>query len=213
MEDIERQSAFLSALSTEHFVLQSASSATVNEAAARASIYIMALSSFLIALGFTSRSPGAFGPLVASVLPVLFLLGLFTVARLVDINGEYLRYLAGMARIRNYYSGLTPEAAEYFAPDQGRPLKESIPSLQLGVGLAFLTTSASMVAAINNIVAGAGVALLARWLLGESHALLAVLLGVVAGLVLTAAFLAFQKWRFGMFETIPQAAETDRKGK
>jgi hypothetical protein len=70
-----------------------------------------------------------------------------------------------------------------------------------------------MVAAINNIVAGAGVALLARWLLGDGHALLAVLLGVVAGLTLTAAFLAFQRWRFGMFETIPQATGMDRKGR
>ena len=130
-----------------------------------------------------------------------------------DINGEYLRYLAGMARIRSYYSGLTPEAADYFAPDQGRSPKESMPSLQLGMGLAFLTTSASMVAAINNIVAGAGVALLARWLLGDNHALLSVLLGVIAGLVLTVAFLAFQRWRFGMFEPMPQAAGTDRKGK
>jgi hypothetical protein len=119
MEDRERQSAFLSALSTEHFVLQSASSATVNEAAARASIYIMALSSFLIALKFTSRSPGAFGPLVASVLPVLFLLGLFTVVRLVDINGEYLLNLAGMARIRNYYCGLTPKPPSTSRPTAG----------------------------------------------------------------------------------------------
>jgi hypothetical protein len=90
MDEKERQSAFLSALNTEHLVLQSASSATVNESAARASIYVMALSSFLVAMGFVSRSPGAFDPLVASVLPALFLLGLFTVIRLVDINGQYL---------------------------------------------------------------------------------------------------------------------------
>ena len=202
MEDKERQSAFLSALSTEHFVLQSASSATVNESAARASIYIMALSSFLVAMGFVSRSPEAFGPLVASVLPALFLLGLFTVIRLVDINGQYLHYLAGMARIRSYYSGLTPDAVDYFEPDRGRPPKETIPALQLGRGIAFLTTTSAMVAVINNILAGAGVALLARRLLGAGQTLLAVLLGVVAALILTAAFLAFQKWRFGMFELI-----------
>jgi hypothetical protein len=206
MEDKERQSAFLSALNTEHFVLQSAASATVTESAARASIYIMALSSFLIAMGFVSQSPGAFGPLVASVLPALFLLGLFTVIRLVDINGNYAGHLAAMARIRSYYSGLTPEAADYFEPDRGRSPEESYPALQLGRGIAFLTTTSSMVAVINNIVAGAGVALLFRWFLGSGHTLLAVLLGVAAALILTAAFLAFQKWRFGMFEWISPPA-------
>lgn len=68
-----------------------------------------------------------------------------------------------------------------------------------------------MVAVINNILAGAGIALLARWLLGDGHTPLAVLLGVIAGLALTTAFLAFQKWRFGMFETIPQAVGAGRK--
>jgi hypothetical protein len=198
MEEKERQSAFLSALNTELFVLQSALSANVNEAAARTSIYIMALSSFLVALGFASRSTEAFGPLVASVLPALFLLGLFTVTRLVDLNGNYLQYISDMSRIRSFYRGLTPEAADFFSRDLDR---RPAPALQLGTAVAFLTTSSSMVAFINNIVAGAGIALLARGLLGEEHTLLAVWLGVAGMLILTAAFLVFQKWRFGMFET------------
>jgi len=197
MEEKERQSAFLSALNTEHFVLQAASSANVSESAARASIYIMALSSFLVAMGFASRSSEAFGPLVAAVLPALFLLGLFTVIRLVDLNGHYLQHLAGMARIRSYYRALIPEAADYFGAELD---PRSMPSLQLGRGVAFLTTSPSMIAFINNIVAGAGIALLARSLLGAEHTLLAVLLGVASALILTAAFLAFQKWRFRMYE-------------
>jgi hypothetical protein len=202
MEDKERQSAFLSALNTEHFVLQSASSATVTESAARASIYIMALSSFLVALGFASRSSEAFGALVASVLPALFLLGLFTVIRLIDLNGHYMQHLDGMARIRSYYRALTPEAADYFGPELER---RPVPSLQLGRAVAFLTTSSSMVAFINNIVAGAGIALLARRLLGAEHTLLAVWLGIAGLLVLTAAFLAFQRWRYRMFEPAPAA--------
>ena len=35
MDDKEQQSAFLSALTTEHFVLQTAASSTISEAAAR----------------------------------------------------------------------------------------------------------------------------------------------------------------------------------
>jgi len=63
-----------------------------------------------------------------------------------------------------------------------------------------------MVASINNIVAGAGVALLARWLLGPDRTLLAVLIGVAGAGALTPAFLAFQKWRFTMFEPPPGSA-------
>src|SRR5438552_14974922 len=89
MDEKERRSAFLSALTTEHFVLQTAASATVSESAARASIYILSLSSTLVAMGFASQSGEAFGPFIGSVLPAVFLLGLFTVVRLVDVTLEH----------------------------------------------------------------------------------------------------------------------------
>ena len=47
----------LSALTTEHFVLQSAINATVSEAAARASRYMMARSSSLVAWAFWRNRP------------------------------------------------------------------------------------------------------------------------------------------------------------
>jgi hypothetical protein len=74
----------MSALVTEHFVLQTAASATVTEAAARTSLYVFALSSALVAIGVSSRSPDVFMPFAAVVLAGVFLLGLFTVVRLVD---------------------------------------------------------------------------------------------------------------------------------
>ncbi len=111
MDDKERQSAFISALTTEHFVLQTAVNATTNEAGTRASLYILSLSSSLIAMGFASRSPEIFVPFVAIVLPALFLLGVFTVVRLVDSNLESMQFLTDIARIRGYYRTLTPEAA------------------------------------------------------------------------------------------------------
>ena len=204
MDENQRQAAFFSALSTEHFVLQTAAATTVNEAAARASIYIMSVSASLVAIGFASQSRDAFGPFVASVIPALFLLGLITVARLVDINGEFLQCFARMARVRRYYRALTPEAGEFFAESVDA---SSIPSLQLGPRIAFLTTTSSMVAFINNVVAGAGMALLARRLLGSSHTLVAVLIGVTGALILTAAYLAYQKWRFTMFGAVVPGRE------
>ena len=198
MDEKERHSAFLSALTTEHFVLQTAASATVTESAARASIYVMSLSTSVVAMAFASQSRDAFGPFAAAVLPALYLLGVFTIIRLVDISGEYMQYLAGIARIRSYYRGLNPDEAEYFGSEDAH----SIPSLQLGRSIAFLTTSSSMVAFINNIVAGAGIALLARRFLGVQRTSVAVLLGVGGAAALMAAFFAYQRWRFTMFEPV-----------
>ena len=65
-DEKERQSAFFAALTTEHFALQTASSATVNESAARASIYVLSLSSALVAIGFVSQSRDILGLFVAS---------------------------------------------------------------------------------------------------------------------------------------------------
>ena len=120
MDDKERQAAFLTALTTEHFVLQTAASATVSEAAARASLYVLSLSSSLVAMGFASRSQEVFLSFAGAVIPALFLLGLFTIYRLVDTGIENQQYLTGIARIRGYYRTLTPEAAVYFSAESGR---------------------------------------------------------------------------------------------
>ena len=205
MDEKERRSAFLSALTTEHFVLQTAASATVAESNSRASIYILALSSALVAMGFTVQSRDAFGPFVASVLPGVFVLGLLTVIRLVDVTLEHQQYLRGIAQIRGYYRSLTPEAAEYFAAERGRwPEAGFTPALQLGPTLGLLTTTATMVAFINTLVAGAGVALLARRLIGAGPSI-AFLAGAATAAILVMAFLTYQKWRFGLAQSMPPA--------
>jgi len=50
MDDTERQTAFMSALVTEQFVLQTAASATVNEAGARTSLYVLSLSGTAVSM-------------------------------------------------------------------------------------------------------------------------------------------------------------------
>src|SRR6186997_755765 len=146
MNDSESRSAFITALTTEHFVLQTAASATVSEAAARSSLYVFSLSSSLVAIGFASRSREVFVPFAAIVLPSIFVLGILTVIRLVDTALENMRYLAGIARIRRYYRTLSPDAAVYFAARHGRwPEGRSDPSLRLGPVMAFFSTSASII--------------------------------------------------------------------
>ena len=101
-EEQARRTAILSALTTEHFVLQTAST-TYTEASARSTLYVMALSSSLVAIGFVAGSPQALIPFAATVLPTLFLLGMFTVVRLVETALENMHCLRGIARIRGYY--------------------------------------------------------------------------------------------------------------
>jgi len=204
MSENDRQSALLSALTTEHFVLQTAANGTISEASARASLYISSLSSSLIAMGFVSRSRDVFVPFVAAVLPALFLLGIFTVVRLVDTTLENMHFLTGIARIRGYYRKLAPEAGQYFAPETGRwPEAASTPALWHGKLVGFLGTSATMVALVNSIVAGAGVTLFTSNLLGGKRTTLALLLGTAAAIVLMAAFLVYQRWRFRSFALSP----------
>src|SRR5438105_11879380 len=171
----ERQTAFMSALVTEHFVLQTAASATVTEAASRTSLYVFSLSSSLVAMGFVSQFPETFRLFAAAILPSLFVLGLFTTVRLVDTGIENQQFLRGIARIRGYYRKLTPEAAVYFSADSGRwPETHAVPPLWSGALVAFLTTAASMIAFINSIVTATGVTLLANSLFGGNQIGLAV---------------------------------------
>jgi hypothetical protein len=212
MEDNERQAAFMSALTTEHFVLQTAASSTISEAAARSSLYVFSLSSSLIAMGFMAQSPAnVFKPFVAAVLPAIFLLGVFTVVRLVDTTLEAMLYLAGIARIRRYYRTLTPEAAAHFAANRGRwPEATVVPSLALGPLAAHLGTTAAMVAFINSIVAGAGVCLLADEVLGVERRAIALGCGAVVAVILVATFLAYQRWRFDAVAPAVRSTATDQ---
>jgi hypothetical protein len=67
MDDKDQPGALMSALTTEHFVLQSALSANTGEVGTRASLYLFSLSSSLVALGFASQSPDLFVPFLAIV--------------------------------------------------------------------------------------------------------------------------------------------------
>ena len=211
MDDKERHSAFMSALVTEHYVLQAAASATVSEAAARASLYVYSLSSSLVAMGFAARSPEVFRPFAAAILPAVFVLGIFTIVRLVDTGIENQQALRGIARIRGYYRTLTPEASELFSAESGRwPEERTAPPLWSGLCVAYLTTAANMVAFTNSVVAGAGVALLFANVLGTDRIGVASALGVVASVVLMALLLAYQRQRYRNFQPAAEREETKR---
>lgn len=195
------RAALMSALTAEHFVLQTAYTSTISEAGVRSTLYVMALSSSLVAIGFFAQSPGGFEAFAAYVLPVVFLLGLFTVVRLVDTTLESMNYLCAIAAIRAHYRTLGAEAKQLFAPERGRWPEAKAPSLALGRALAFLGTTASMIAVVNSVVGGAAVMLLARFVAKDLHTGLSIALGSSAAIAFVLAFLAYQRWRFRLFDT------------
>lgn len=198
IDDRDRWSAFMSALVTEHFVLQSAASTTVAEAGVRASLYVFSLSSALVAIGFTAQSPDVFTPFVATVIPTMFLLGWFTVVRLADTGVENVRSLRAMARIRSYYRTLSPEAADQFGPwGVGDETQQALAALAVTPGrLAPLFTIASMVAVVNSLVGGVGMALVTNVLLSGRQGVVAVLVGAVAALSFATAAYRYQQRRY-----------------
>jgi hypothetical protein len=192
--------ALMMAMTTEHFVLQTAANGTVSEAAARSTLYVMALSSSLVAMGFIAQTAGLLFPFSAIVFPAVFVLGLFTVSRLVDTSIEYRQCLVGIARVRGFYRSLGPEAAGHFATENGRWPETKPPAAQSGPFLAFLSTAASMIAVINNTLAGAAVGLLVHARMDHPSVWVAVGVGAFITAALTRVFMKYQHHRFRAFE-------------
>jgi len=192
--------ALLSALTTEHFVLQTANNSTYSEASARSTLYVMVLSSTLVAIGFVAGSSEVLIPFAAIVLPAVFVLGIFTIVRLVETALDSMHCLDGIARIRAYYRTLSPEAARHFSPESGRWPEVEDAALRFGPALAFFGTTASMIAVINNAVAGVALALLVRFASPSAPTWVGVAAGILGALVLTWLFYVYQRWRFNDYD-------------
>jgi hypothetical protein len=100
MDEHGRQQAVMSALTTKHFVLQSAASATVAESGTRATLYVLALSNSLVALGFSVQSAHSFLVIASVTIPTVFVLGVFTVVRLVATSVQNLLCLRGILNVQ-----------------------------------------------------------------------------------------------------------------
>ncbi len=178
------------ALGSELFGLQAIAASTISEAGTRSTIYLSTLSSGLVALGFAGNSPALLVTLVFTVLPTVFMLGWFTVVRLVDTSVENITVRHRMARIREYFASMHPRGPELIPRDDPH-------TGELGVRYArtsFLFTMASMIAAVNSVLGGALVALLLLFGIG-APTLLSQLVGVIVGLVLLASTLSYERRR------------------
>jgi hypothetical protein len=161
--DAPERGELLTALTTEHFTLQGARSQTMTESSSRAALYIGAVSSTLVALGFLGQlSPGGdtFNTFALTVLPTLYLLGVFTFVRLVECGAEDFRYGLAINRIRGYYKQLAGDHANLFllsGHDDGLGVfaNAAVPP----EGRTQYFTFGSVVAVINSVVGGSAVAI------------------------------------------------------
>jgi hypothetical protein len=198
MDQQAREQAFMSALVTEHFVQQSAASATISESSSRASLYLLSLSSSLVALGFATQSSHAFPYFVAGVLPAIFILGIFSFVRVTDTSMANLSSLRAIARIRRFYAGLLPEAVPFFGQHDADGDTTTALTF-LGITRSWtnaLFSMASTLAAINSLVAGAGVVVLLVAIFGPGSLGVAVAIAVILVIVLMVAAIAYQLRRF-----------------
>lgn len=115
MSETHRDPQTLTALATEHFALQGGRGSTVSESSARAALYVGAVSSGLVALGFVGRGgdQDTFNGFALVVLPTLFVLGLFTFARLVQNSIEDMFLGRAINRIRQYYGAVLGDDVRY----------------------------------------------------------------------------------------------------
>jgi hypothetical protein len=181
-------------------VLQWARGALVGEIVGRSSIYLGSVSSSLIAFGFVAQSGVRLAPIVAAVLPALFILGELTFLALLRDTLQNLEYLRRMQKIRGHYRTLLPEAEQFFdPPGQDAELAAQLATVGLHRGPgALLFTGASTIAAVNSILGGAGLALLLTHSIGLDETGLTVI-GVVSAVLLFGAHVAYEHRR----STIP----------
>jgi hypothetical protein len=193
MAEPDRQ-ALLTMLTTEHFTLQGSRSTTVSETSSRAALYMGAVSSTLIALGFiaqVSNVGDAFDIFALTVLPTVYALGVFTFVRTVESSVEDILYGRAINRIRAYYLELAGPESRWFVlggHDDALGVLSNMGIRPSRWQLYF--TVSNMVATVNSVVGGSAVALAVGRLLDAP-------LGVAAAagaLVVVASFALHRRW-------------------
>lgn len=186
----------LQILTTEHWSLLAARSLETTEAMSRASIFIAALSGAVVALALVAQATdfgAGFVAFALVLLPVVYFLGLTTVARLGQINLEDARWMQGMNRIRHAYLELSPELEPYFVTspydDQAGLLQSLIGDTSSSPVIQPFLAIPGVIAVVNSVVAGATVGIAGLGLgLGTASCL------VLGGIGLVASVVAFSVW-------------------
>ena len=152
----------LQILMTEHWSLLAARSLVYTEALSRTSIFVAALTGSVVALALVAQATDfgdGFVAFALVLLPVVYFLGLATVARLGQVNWEDAVWVQGMNRIRHAYLDLAPELEPYFVTsrydDDRGILQSSIAMREWPPWTQAFVAVPGVVAVIDSVVAGA----------------------------------------------------------
>ena len=162
---VELSSQLVAIMTTKHYNLQTGRSMTIAEATGRASLFVGAVSSGLVALAFVgqlSHLGTAFFVFSLVVLPTLFFMGLITFERVSQSGSADVIYARGITRICHLYLEYAPQMQPYFIlfshDDSSLPM-ESLGERHRSRWQVFLSI-AGMMAMINSVLAGSFVGLL-----------------------------------------------------
>jgi hypothetical protein len=113
--EVDKSSA-LTILTTEHYTLQMVRTATITDASSRAGHLLTTISASMIALGFVAQvvSPQVLLTLTLVICVGLFLVGLATLFRTVELTIEDVQAGLGINRIRHVYGDLEPSTKDVF---------------------------------------------------------------------------------------------------
>ena len=191
-------------LATEHWSLLGTRSLIWNEAMSRTTLFLTVLSASIVALALLADATG-FGRRTTAValvlLPVVFLLGLATYGRLIQINSEDVAITLAMNRLRYAYLVMAPDLRPYFSTGHHDDERGVAMTYLLGRGSElqtwphFLVTTPTIVATVDAAVATAIVVLAGQAIGAPTGAVVAA--GVVAFLVIWGALFSLQRLNLG----------------
>ena len=158
----EPRPAAVTFITTEHFTLQGARSATIAESTGRATMFLGSVSAGLVALGLIATATHIGAPFYAFgvvLLATLSFVGLVTFERVLQSGVEDHGYAQRIARLRAFYFDSAPEITGYLVSVP--PVQRlSIQGLDTGRWWGFRTI-AGMVGVVTAVLAGSDAGLIA----------------------------------------------------
>lgn len=156
-------------MTTEHYVLQGTRSSVLADMQQRASMYLMSVSSAIVALAFVgqiAKMGESFVIFGCVILPTLYVLGFVTYLRNVQQAIEDMLLSSGINRVRHWYTEVAPELEAHFVLSKNDDMTGIMHNMGVKANRwqSFLTTQTSM-AFVNSVLLGALVGFVASTLL------------------------------------------------
>ena len=203
-----QQEQILSFMTTEHFALQTARSATIAEANGRTAIYLSSVSSAVVALAFigqVSDAGDAFFLFALVLFPSLFFLGIVTFDRVLQTGLADLVHAREINRIRHYYAEIAPEMRRYFI----HSIHDDVPAFFHDMGIVpskwqYFVSTAGAVNIINSVLAGVFCGMLSSFALSLPDPACAAL----GALIFAVSAIAHRRFQLGKALEVMSRVET-----